>query len=90
MTGRWPSWPGPSRSAPPTWCGSSSSATGLPLMAYLGLLRVETAADLLLRTDEPVTSIARAVGWPDQSHFARRFKAYFGLSATTYRNRFRT
>ncbi|MBT2232016.1 AraC family transcriptional regulator [Nonomuraea sp. NEAU-A123] len=65
------------------------SATGLPPMAYLGRLRVETAADLLLRTDEPVTSIARAVGWPDQSHFARRFKAYFGLSATTYRNRFR-
>ncbi|WP_219470070.1 AraC family transcriptional regulator [Nonomuraea rhizosphaerae] len=65
------------------------SATGLPPMAYLGRLRVETAADLLLRTDEPVTSIARAVGWPDQSYFARRFKSYFGLSATTYRNRFR-
>ncbi|MET7464717.1 AraC family transcriptional regulator [Nonomuraea sp. NPDC005501] len=66
------------------------TATGLPPMAYLGRLRVETAADLLLRTDEPVTSIAQAVGWPDQSYFARRFKGYYGLSATTYRTRFRT
>ncbi|MEU0569902.1 AraC family transcriptional regulator [Nonomuraea sp. NPDC005983] len=66
------------------------SATGLPPMAYLARLRVETASDLLLRTDDPVTAIARAVGWPDQSYFARRFKSYFGLSATVYRNRFRT
>ncbi|NUW41839.1 AraC family transcriptional regulator [Nonomuraea rhodomycinica] len=66
------------------------SATGLPPMAYLARLRVETAADLLLRTDEPVTSIAQAVGWADQSYFARRFKGYYGLSATTYRTRFRT
>jgi AraC family L-rhamnose operon transcriptional activator RhaR len=35
-----------------------------------------------------VTSIGRAVGWPDQSGFARRFKAHYGLSATTYRKRF--
>ena len=25
---------------------------------------------------------------PDQNYFARRFKAYFGLSETTYRTRF--
>jgi len=32
--------------------------------------------------------LGRAVGWPDQSGFARRFKAHYGLSATTYRKRF--
>jgi AraC-like DNA-binding protein len=37
---------------------------------------------------DPVTSIGRAVGWPDQNYFARRFKAHYGLSATTYRKRF--
>jgi AraC-like DNA-binding protein len=40
--------------------------------------------------DEPVTCIGRAVGWPDQNYFARRFKAHHGLSATTYRKRFAT
>ena len=65
-----------------------NAATGLPPMAYLGQLRAEHAAVLLLHSDEPVTSIGRAVGWPDQSGFARRFKAHYGLSATAYRKRF--
>ena len=67
-----------------------NAATGLPPMAYLAQLRAEHAAVLLLHSDEPVTSIGRAVGWPDQSGFARRFKAHYGLSATTYRKRFAT
>jgi AraC family L-rhamnose operon transcriptional activator RhaR len=67
-----------------------NAATGLPPMAYLGQLRAEHAAVLLLHSDEPVTSIGRAVGWPDQSGFARRFKAHYGLSATAYRKRFAT
>jgi AraC family transcriptional regulator, L-rhamnose operon transcriptional activator RhaR len=64
------------------------AGTGLPPMAYLARLRAETAATLLLHTDQPVTAIGRAVGWPDQNYFARRFKAHYGLSATTYRARF--
>ena len=47
-----------------------NAATGLPPMAYLAQLRAEHAAVLLLHTDEPVTSIGRTVGWPDQSKFA--------------------
>ena len=64
------------------------AATGLPPMAYLARVRVEHAAVLLLHSDEPITGIGRAVGWPDQNYFARRFKAHYGLSATTYRQRF--
>jgi AraC family L-rhamnose operon transcriptional activator RhaR len=64
------------------------SATGLPPMAYLAQLRAEHAAGLLLHSDQPITCIGRAVGWPDQNYFARRFKAHYGLSATTYRARF--
>jgi AraC family L-rhamnose operon transcriptional activator RhaR len=67
-----------------------NDATGLPPMAYLAQLRAEHAALLLLHSDDPVTSIGRAVGWPDQSGFARRFKAHYGLSATAYRSRFAT
>jgi AraC family transcriptional regulator, L-rhamnose operon transcriptional activator RhaR len=66
------------------------AATGLPPMAYLAQVRAEHAAVLLLHSDEPVTCIGRAVGWPDQNYFARRFKAHYGLSATTYRKRFAT
>jgi len=64
------------------------TATGLPPMAYLARLRAEHAATLLLHSDQPVTCIGQAVGWPDQNYFARRFKAHYGLSATTYRNSF--
>jgi len=66
------------------------AASGLPPMAYLAQVRAEHAAVLLLHSDEPVTGIGRAVGWPDQNYFARRFKAHYGLSATTYRERFAT
>lgn len=66
------------------------AATGLPPMAYLAQVRAEHAAVLLLHSAEPITGIGRAVGWPDQNYFARRFKAHYGLSATTYRKRFAT
>ena len=56
------------------------AATGLPPMAYLAQVRAEYAAVMLLHSDEPVTCIGRAVGWPDQNYFARRFKAHYGLT----------
>ena len=57
---------------------------------FLAQVRAEHAAVLLPHSDKPVTGIGRAVGWPDQNYFARRFKAHYGLSATTYRKRFAT
>jgi AraC family transcriptional regulator, L-rhamnose operon transcriptional activator RhaR len=63
-------------------------ATGLPPKAYLAQVRAERAAVLLLHSDDPVTAIGRAVGWADANYFARRFRAHYGLSATTYRKRF--
>jgi len=57
-------------------------------MAYLAKRRVETAAEMLLHGDESMSEIGQTVGWPDQNYFARRFKAHFGLSGTTYRERF--
>ena len=64
------------------------SSTGLPPMAYLAKRRVETAAEMLLHGDESMSEIGQTVGWPDQNYFARRFKAHFGLSGTTYQERF--
>ncbi|WP_045742668.1 AraC family transcriptional regulator [Actinoplanes rectilineatus] len=64
------------------------ATTGLPPVAYLSRHRVEAAAHLLLHTTDPITQIAQSVGWPDQNYFARRFRAHYGLSASTYRRRF--
>jgi AraC family transcriptional regulator, L-rhamnose operon transcriptional activator RhaR len=64
------------------------SVTGLPPMAYLSRHRVELAAERLLHTDLPISRIGESVGWPDQNYFARRFKSHYGLSASSYRQRF--
>ncbi len=61
--------------------------TGLPPMAYLAARRAEHAATMLLRTDYPVARVGRSIGWPDPNYFARRFRAYFGQSATAFRAR---
>lgn len=64
------------------------AATGLPPMAYLARLRAEYAANMLLHSDESIACIGRAVGWPDQNYFARRFRTHYGLTASAYRTSF--
>jgi AraC family L-rhamnose operon transcriptional activator RhaR len=61
---------------------------GLAPMAWLAQRRAEQAAVLLLTTEESVAQIGSAVGWDDPGHFARRFRAVYGMSASAYRERF--
>ena len=52
---------------------------------YLKALRMERAATLLLRTDQPVSTIAASVGFSNPFQFSAMFKKYFGLSPAAYR-----
>jgi AraC family L-rhamnose operon transcriptional activator RhaR len=58
---------------------------GVSPMSWLAQTRVARAAQLLSRTGKPVSEIAIEVGWPDPVHFARRFRAHYGMSASAWR-----
>ncbi|WP_157895194.1 AraC family transcriptional regulator [Verrucomicrobium sp. GAS474] len=63
------------------------SMLGVSPMAYLSHMRMERAARLLSQTDRRISEVASDVGWPDPNYFARRFRLYFGISASEYRAR---
>jgi AraC-like DNA-binding protein len=63
---------------------SFKRATGLPPHAYLNQRRLERARRLL-RTGEPPAQVAATLGFADQSHLIRRFKAAFGVTPSQYR-----
>lgn len=57
---------------------------------YIRHLRLEFACHQLSTSGTPLSEIALAAGFADQSHFARTFKQISGMSPTTYRKTFRT
>jgi transcriptional regulator GlxA family with amidase domain len=52
---------------------------------YLVQRRVRRTQELLAATDLPLSEIAIAVGFADQSHCARRFREHVGLTPSRYR-----
>jgi len=56
-----------------------AAAYGLPPHAWLNRRRLEVARDLL-RAGQPAAEVAAAVGFVDQSHLIRRFKASYGIT----------
>jgi AraC family transcriptional regulator len=56
---------------------------------YVRQLRVEFACRQILNSQAPLSEIAIAAGFFDQSHFTRTFKLITGLSPTAYRKIFR-
>ncbi|MBO4887893.1 MAG: helix-turn-helix transcriptional regulator [Firmicutes bacterium] len=59
--------------------------TGVSPKEYLTSLRLSRARMLLEQTDEPLSQIAEAVGYPDQLYFSRLFRSRIGLSPSEYR-----
>jgi len=52
---------------------------------YVNQIRMEKAAELLLRTEEKNSVIASVTGFVDESHFSRTFKKYYDVSPKQYR-----
>ncbi len=53
---------------------------------YINDIRMEYARQLLDRSDRSIVEIAEEAGFYDLAHFSRRFKRYFAMSPTQYRN----
>ena len=58
---------------------------GLTPHDYLLQCRVRRAQELLANTDLPLSEIALASGFSDQSHCARRFRERVGITPSSYR-----
>jgi AraC-like DNA-binding protein len=61
--------------------------TGKSFKKLLDEIRLDKAQDLLAYTDAPVQRIAEGSGFPDQGHFARRFKDRTTLTPSEFRKR---
>jgi AraC-like DNA-binding protein len=58
---------------------------GMTPHEYLIQRRVQRTKDLLAETDLPLSEIALASGFSDQSHCARRFREHVGMTPSSYR-----
>jgi AraC-like DNA-binding protein len=58
---------------------------GEKLSVYLNRLRIEKAAALLVTTNMPISGVASACGFEDQSWFSKIFKYKTGLTPGQYR-----
>ena len=61
---------------------------GQTIGEYIRQLRIEFACRQLSNSDAPLSDIAIASGFFDQSHFSRAFKRISGVSPATYRRSF--
>lgn len=59
--------------------------TGTNFVTYLKTVRMKEAMRLLQETDLKVIDISHKVGYENEKHFMKSFKAEFGISPTEYR-----
>jgi AraC family transcriptional regulator len=64
---------------------SFRATLGRPLGDYVRERRLARAADLMRSTKLPLADIAVTIGFCDQAHFSRAFKAEFGMPPASYR-----
>lgn len=62
---------------------------GVPPRVYIVRRRIVAACAAMLTTDEPLTRIAHAHGFCDQSHFSRAFQLETGVAPQMWRRQHR-
>jgi len=62
--------------------------TGYPPARYFDMLKISRAKTRLLATRDLVKTIGSDLGYEDQYHFSRRFKALVGVSPENFRKEF--
>lgn len=60
--------------------------TGENLIDYINKVRIEKAHDLIIATNDNITSIYKAVGFNSKNYFYKLFKKYYSLTPQQYRN----
>jgi AraC family transcriptional regulator len=71
------------------FCRAFKESTGLSPHAWLRQHRLEQAMNLLRDTDDPVLSIAEALGYASQTAFAAAFRKLTGETPSEWRRRMR-
>lgn len=71
------------------FCCAFKQSEGVSPHEYLMRCRVRHAQALLAETDLPLSEIARACGFSDQSHCSRRFRELVGSTPSSYRQSMR-
>lgn len=56
-------------------------------LTYVARKRIDAAREMMQSTDQPLTHIAHAHGFCDQSHFSRTFRRETGISPLVWRQR---
>jgi AraC-like DNA-binding protein len=74
--------------SPQHLCRVFNRALGRGPMECVRLLRIEQAATLIERSDDPVRAIADRCGFASPYHFSRVFRHVYGVPPREYRKRF--
>lgn len=73
----------------PTYLATSfQKQFGVSIGEFVRARRIVHARELLTTSDQPLSDVARFLGFSDQSHFCRIFKKHTGLSPLEYRRLF--
>ncbi len=70
------------------YCGKKfKEYTGIGAMEYIAKVRIEKAREMLItKPDKEIAQIAKEVGFSNQGYFATKFKEFYGVSPSKFRD----